>query len=248
LSASNHASLPLFLLRFGRTQGVDLPVCDTAATVRPDDEALLLQVQSGDRGALELLFLLRYSRSVLSVGCRILRDRAEAEDLVHDVFLLCSTSARSLIPPRARRGPGLPGWLTTGHWDRRKYLVRRYFYDAGDGEEFIPGVEDLWQENGPESVEFCYWQSYLQRALATLTDDQRKTLELHFFQGLTINEISELTGQSAVNVRHHYYRGLERLRSQMFPITEYERALSRLRSPSHLFAENIWLRKRSSPR
>ncbi len=215
MSASNHASLPLFLLRFGRTQGVDLPVCDTAATVRPDDEALLLQVQSGDRGALELLFL-RYSRSVLSVGRRILRDRAEAEDLVHDVFLFVLDKCALFNPAKGSARAWLARVAYHRALDRRKYLVRRYFYDAGDGEEFIPGVEDLWQENGPESVEFCYWQSYLQRALATLTDDQRKTLELHFFQGLTINEISELTGQSAVNVRHHYYRGLERLRSQMF--------------------------------
>jgi len=215
LSASNHASLPLFLLRFGRTQGVDLPVCDTAATARPDDEALLLQVQSGDRGALELLFL-RYSRSVLSVGRRILRDRAEAEDLVHDVFLFVLDKCALFNPAKGSARAWLARVAYHRALDRRKYLVRRYFYDAGDGEEFIPGVEDLWQENGPESVEFCYWQSYLQRALATLTDDQRKTLELHFFQGLTINEISELTGQSAVNVRHHYYRGLERLRSQMF--------------------------------
>ena len=215
MSASNHASLPLFLLRFGRTQGVDLPVCDTAATARPDDEALLLQVQSGDRGALELLFL-RYSRSVLSVGRRILRDRAEAEDLVHDVFLFVLDKCALFNPAKGSARAWLARVAYHRALDRRKYLVRRYFYDAGDGEEFIPDVEDLWQENGPESVEFCYWQSYLQRALATLTDDQRKTLELHFFQGLTINEISELTGQSAVNVRHHYYRGLERLRSQMF--------------------------------
>jgi len=68
---------------------------------------------------------------------------------------LCSTSARSLIPPRV--SAGLAGRVAYHRaLDRRKYLVRRYFYDAGDGEEFIPDVEILWQENGPESVEFCY--------------------------------------------------------------------------------------------
>jgi len=100
--------------------------------------------------------------------------------------------------------------------DRRRYLVRRYFYDTPESEEFIPDVEDLRNESGPEQVEFGYWQSHLRGALQTLAGDQRTTLELHFFQGLTMNEISEHTGMSAVNVRHHYYRGLERLRSQMF--------------------------------
>ena len=215
LSASNSTSLPFFLLRFGRPQGSDEAVCEIAATTCPDDEALLLQLQSGDRGALELLFL-RYSRSVLSVGRRILRDRAEAEDLVHDVFLFVLDKCSLFNPAKGSARAWLARVAYHRALDRRKYLVRRYFYDAADSEEFTPGVEDLWQENGPESVEFCYWQSYLQRALESLTEDQRKTLKLHFFQGLTINEISEHTGQSAVNVRHHYYRGLERLRSQMF--------------------------------
>ena len=215
MSASNSTSLPFFLLRFGRTRSSDETVCESAATTCPDDEALLLQVQSGDRGALELLFL-RYSRSVLTVGRRILRDRAEAEDLVHDVFLFVLDKCSLFNPAKGSARAWLARVAYHRALDRRKYLVRRYFYDTPDSEEFIPGVEDLCHENGPESVEFCYWQSYLQRALEALTGDQRRTLELHFFQGLTVNEISELTGQSAVNVRHHYYRGLEHLRNQMF--------------------------------
>jgi RNA polymerase sigma-70 factor (ECF subfamily) len=215
LSSSDLVSLPYFLLRFGRFRGADKAACEPAASTLPDDEALLLRVQLGDREALGFLFL-RYSRSVLSVGRRILRDRAEAEDLVHDVFLFVLDKSALFDP---RKGSAR-AWLARVAYhralDRRKYLLRRYFYDAGDSKEFTPGVEDLWHEDGPMGVEFCYWQSHLQRALETLTSDQRTTLELHFFQGLTIDEISERVGKSAVNVRHHYYRGLERLRSQMF--------------------------------
>ena len=43
-------------------------------------------VQSGDREALSLLFD-RYSRLVLNVATRILRDPTEAQDLVQEVFL-----------------------------------------------------------------------------------------------------------------------------------------------------------------
>ena len=32
------------------------------------------------------------------------------------------------------------------------------------------------------------------------------------YQGLTMQEISAQTGESLVNVRHHYYRGLKKLR------------------------------------
>jgi RNA polymerase sigma-70 factor (ECF subfamily) len=223
LSSSDHAGVPFFLLRFGRLRGAEVAVCEPKATTLSDDETLLLRVQSGDREALGLLFL-RYSRSVLSVGRRILHDRAEAEDLVHDVFLFVLNKSALFDPAKGSARAWLARVAYHRALDRRKYLVRRYFYDLGDPEEFIPGVEDLSHEGGPEEVEFCYWQSYLQRALETLTEDQRTTLELHFFQGLTINEISERIGKSAVNVRHYYYRGLECLRSQMLTTKLTKRA------------------------
>src|SRR5713101_1313264 len=223
LSSSDHAGLPFFLLRFGRSQDADIAVCEPGATTPPDDETLLLRVQSGDREALGLLFL-RYSRSVLSVGRRILRDRAEAEDLVHDVFLFVLSKSALFDPAKGSARAWLARVAYHRALDRRKYLVRRCFYDVDDPEEFVPRVEDLWSEGGLKEVEFCYWQSYLQRAMETLTDEQRRTLGLHFFEGLTINEISERLGKSAVNVRHYYYRGLERLRSHMFPTMLTKRA------------------------
>ena len=222
LSSSDHAGLPFFLLRFGRFRSESTIVCDLAAATPADDETLLLRVQSGDREALGLLFL-RYSRSVLSVGRRILRDRAEAEDLVHDVFLFVLSKSALFDPAKGSARAWLARVAYHRALDRRKYLVRRYFYDADDASESTPRVEELGHKNGPE-VEFCYWQSYLQRAWEALADEQRHTLELHFFEGLTINEISERLGKSAANVRHYYYRGLESLRSQMFATKLTKRA------------------------
>ncbi len=223
LSSSDHAGLPFFLLRFGRFRGADIAVCEPEAAAPPDDETLLLRVQSGDREALGVLFL-RYSRSVLCVGRRILRDRAEAEDLVHDVFLFVLNKSALFDAAKGSARAWLARVAYHRALDRRKYLARRYFYDSGDASESTSRVEELGCESGPEEVGFCYWQSYLQRAWETLTDEQRRTLELHFFEGLTINEISERLGKSAVNVRHYYYRGLERLRSHMFPTMLTKRA------------------------
>jgi RNA polymerase sigma-70 factor, ECF subfamily len=216
LSSFDHAGLPSFRLRFGRFRGADIAVSEPEATIPPDDETLLVRVQAGDREALGLLFL-RYSRSVLSVGRRILHDRAEAEDLVHDVFLFVMDRSELFDPAKG----SVRVWLARVAYhralDRRKYLVRRYFYDPGDSSESSCREEEVGFESGQGENEFCYWQSYLQRAWETLTDEQRRTLELHFLDGLTINEISKRLGKSAGNVRHYYYRGLECLRSQMFP-------------------------------
>ena len=193
---------------------VSEPVREQVRAAAPlDDEHLLVRVQSGDREALGILFV-RYSRSVLSVGRRILRDRAEAEDLVHDVFLFVLDKSMLFNPHKGSARAWLARVAYHRALDRRKYLMRRFFYDVAAPDEFVPDIEDLWGERGAEGVEFFYWQSFLQRALDTLTAEQRTTLELHFFHGLTINEISEKTGKSPVKVRHYFYRGLESLRSQ----------------------------------
>jgi RNA polymerase sigma-70 factor (ECF subfamily) len=54
--------------------------------------------------------------------------------------------------------------------------------------------------------------SQLQGAFEDLTALQRQTLEMFYFQGLELREISERLGEPFGNVRHHFYRGLERLR------------------------------------
>ena len=53
------------------------------------------------------------------------------------------------------------------------------------------------------------------RVLESLTEDQRKTLRLHFFEGYTFEEIAEKLGQSYGNVRNHHYRGLEKVRKHL---------------------------------
>lgn len=50
-----------------------------------------------------------------------------------------------------------------------------------------------------------------------LTPEQRQTIRLYFFEGYSLKEIAEATGRSLVNVRSHYYRGLERLRKHVLP-------------------------------
>ncbi len=56
----------------------------------------------------------------------------------------------------------------------------------------------------------------LQKVFGTLSEDQRTTLRLHFIEGYTLDEIAKMLGQTKGNVRHHSFRGLEKLRKQIF--------------------------------
>ena len=59
---------------------------------------------------------------------------------------------------------------------------------------------------------FQEWRGVIEQGMATLTEKQRKTVELACFQGLLLSEIAERTKEPLSNVRHHYYRGLDGLR------------------------------------
>jgi RNA polymerase sigma-70 factor (ECF subfamily) len=214
LSSSNATGASAFFLRFGRSGDKEIVADISVPDAAKNDESLLLRVQSGDREALGILFD-RYARLILSVGQRILRDTAEAEDLVHDVFLFLLDKSDLFDPTRGSARAWLAKMTYHRALDRRKYLARRCFCDTSSSAGSVSQITNPMNSNIAESPELSYWQSYLQRAFDDLSEDQRLTLELYFFQGFTVNEISQQLGKSPVNVRNYYYRGLERLRDLM---------------------------------
>jgi RNA polymerase sigma-70 factor, ECF subfamily len=217
LSSSNATGALEFFLRFGRSSD-EAAVADRSLPEAPDestdDECLLSHVQAGDREALGILFD-RYARLILSVGQRVLRDTAEAEDLVHDVFLFLLNKSDRFDPTKGSARAWLAKVTYHRALDRRKYLARRCFCDTSGSADTASHMTEEACSNITEGPELFYWQSYLQRAFDDLSQEQRLTLDLYFFQGFTINEISQRLGKSPVNVRNYYYRGLERLRDLM---------------------------------
>src|SRR5260370_26266196 len=77
-----------------------------AAEEMVSDEGLILRLQKRDVVALGLIYE-RYARLTYWVCVRILRDQAEAEDLVHDVFLYMYRRCRSFDPQKGSARYGL---------------------------------------------------------------------------------------------------------------------------------------------
>jgi RNA polymerase sigma-70 factor (ECF subfamily) len=61
-----------------------------------------------------------------------------------------------------------------------------------------------------------FGEASFQKVFKELSLNQRETLRLHFFEGYTLAEIAGKLAQSQGNIKHHYFRGLERLRRQLF--------------------------------
>ena len=96
--------------------------------------------------------------------------------------------------------------------NRRQYLAYRQHYDAQELNE-----EQIGTGRPLQFADEIAAKSLLNRLRGQLSPEQQKTLELHFFEGYSLREIAEKTDQALGNVRHHYYRGLERLRLIVFP-------------------------------
>ena len=191
-------------------QQADQPRTSAACPVEPTDEVLFAEVSTGSKESLGLLFR-RHRRAVLNVAKRILRDESEAEDLCQEVFLLLFQRAKLF---NAKRGSACSWIIQIAYhraMNRRQYLARRRHYQSAEIDAEQIGT------SRPLLVEGIAAKALLERLRDQLTPDQQKTLELFFFEGYSLREIAEKMNQSIGNVRHHYYRALERLRSNVFP-------------------------------
>jgi RNA polymerase sigma-70 factor, ECF subfamily len=214
MDASTTIRFPSLAVLKTDTQPADSTVPSISSEL--SDECLIVRVGEQGGEALALLFR-RYSRLVRGVAIRILRDVSEADDLLQEVFLFVHRKANIFDPNKA----SVRSWIVQMTYqraiDRRRYLQSRHYYTRLD----LDGAEDLADScKGREEGEL--WTSLVGKAtigglLGTLSQDQRNTLMLYFFEGYAFAEIAEKLNQSLGNIRNHYYRGLEKLRKQIFP-------------------------------
>jgi RNA polymerase sigma-70 factor, ECF subfamily len=180
---------------------------------RLDDHELMARLQEREPKALEILFD-RYFRLVRGIAIRTLRDYGEAEDALQDTFLYLYRRAALFDP---RKGSA-KAWIVQVAFhralDRKSQLSRRGYYlgtEIDSVDDTLPGATDLDREIGAR-----FDRAQLKRAFAEIPEAQRRTLEMFYFEGLELREIAEKLNEPLGNVRHHYYRGLDRLRKSAF--------------------------------
>jgi RNA polymerase sigma-70 factor, ECF subfamily len=186
-----------------RTREEDLP-----------DQMLLTQVSSGDQEALAVLFR-RYARLVWSVAERIVRNKAEADDLLQDVFLLIQRRASVFDSSKGTAKSLIVHMTYQRALSRRRYLNARHNQLPNEAEERAANIAAPAIPFYDESLEGQFGGERLRLALREMSEDQRETLRLVFFEGYTLLESAKQLGQSIGQVKHHYYRGLDRLRKHL---------------------------------
>jgi RNA polymerase sigma-70 factor (ECF subfamily) len=172
------------------------------------DESLMVHLQAGHADVLSIIFD-RYYRLVLSVAMKILRDVGEAEDLMQTVFLEIFKTAAQFDPARGTLKVWILQYAYHRGMNRRQHLNVRNFYKNSDIEEVQSELcrADVVHFNDQEI------RHLVTQALRSLNETQSTVLKLAYFEGLSLKEIAERTDDNLGNVRHHYYRGLSRLRT-----------------------------------
>jgi len=181
----------------------------TANSEVSPDAALVRRLLHKDVSAFEQLYD-RHSRAVYSLVLRILQQAGTAEEVVQDVFLQLWRNAERYD---ASRGPFIP-WLLTLARNRALDTLRlkseRQRRREEQTEELPPVVapppefeKQLDDKRRAERV----------RALMSfLNPQQRKAIELAYFEGLSHSEIAEAIKEPLGTVKSWIRNGLLRLK------------------------------------
>ncbi|MFT3694472.1 MAG: sigma-70 family RNA polymerase sigma factor [Kofleriaceae bacterium] len=168
-----------------------------------EDAALVSAMAAGDRKALATLYA-RHAPLLLGLAIRIVRERREAEDLLHDVFLEAWRSAKDFDPKRGRVRTWLAIRMRSRCLDHQKSA--RVSRNAGDaGLEVVP---DEREKASPD-------HRRVREVLGTLGDEQREVVQLAYFEGLSCSEIAAKIAKPIGTVKSRLAAGLTKLRDGM---------------------------------
>jgi len=162
----------------------------------------------GDSAALALLYD-RYSGNMLALAQRIVGRGAEAEDVIHDVFL---EAWRHAADYDASRG-SVKSWLLLRTRSRSLDVQK-----SARVSKQASGLDDAWlAELGDPNHDTTAGadQTRVRKVLAALPPEQREVLLLGYFEGLSSSEIAERVGVPLGTVKSRVAAALSALRSAL---------------------------------
>ena len=171
------------------------------------DSELLRAISRGDEQALAAIYD-RYRLILFGLILRIVHDRQEAEDVLQEAFLQVWRRAADFDESRGR----VFTWLVTIARSRALDRLRTIGSRAKLADEVLahsPGDE---AGDAAKDAVKSEQGTIVRRALAELPEEQRETLLLAYFEGLTQTEIAARLGDPLGTVKTRMRSGLSKLR------------------------------------
>lgn len=147
----------------------------------------------------------RYSGIVYSVAARVLRDNAQAEDIMQEIFFQLWRNPDSFISGRGSLG----AWLAVVARNRAiDVLRRRKPTDSVD--DVVLAIGD-----GVPEAETNVLVGRVRQVMDQLPPEQRRTLEMAYLDGLSHTEISDKTGDPLGTVKTRIRMALMTIRKAL---------------------------------
>ncbi len=174
-------------------------------SVSPNDSLLLARVDDGDEHAMTEVFR-RYGTAVYSVALRVLHDTGQAEDVMQEIFLQLWRKPKAFEQGRGSLG----AWLVV--------VARNRAIDALRKRKPTDSVDDVVLASPGNLASEAERNSMMEKVRAvlnTLPAEQRKSLELAYFEGLSHTEIATATGDPLGTVKTRIRLALMSLRKAL---------------------------------
>jgi RNA polymerase sigma-70 factor (ECF subfamily) len=191
-------------------------------TERNIDQLLVDRAQHGDKKAFELL-VVKYQRKLMRLISRLIRDQAEAEDVVQEAFI---KAYRAL--PQFRGDSAFYTWLyRIGINTAKNYLVTQgrraptsTEADVEEAETFDDG-DQLRDINTPESMLATKQiAETVNLAMEVLPDELRMAITLREIEGLSYEDIAEAMHCPIGTVRSRIFRAREAIAEKLRPLLD----------------------------
>lgn len=191
-------------------------------TERNIDQLLVDRAQHGDKKAFELL-VVKYQRKLMRLISRLIRDQAEAEDVVQEAFI---KAYRAL--PQFRGDSAFYTWLyRIGINTAKNYLVTQgrraptsTEADVEEAETFDDG-DQLRDINTPESMLATKQiAETVNLAMEVLPEELRTAITLREIEGLSYEDIAEAMHCPIGTVRSRIFRAREAIAEKLRPLLD----------------------------
>ena len=166
---------------------------------------MLTRIGQRDENAMEAVFR-RYSGPVYSVAFRVLRDSGQAEDVLQEVFLQLWRKPAAFVQNRGSLG----AWLVVIARNRAIDVLRRRKPSSSVEDVVLASPVNVADEAERNTV-----MEKVRGVIANLPEEQRKTLQLAYFEGLSHTEIASRTGDPLGTVKTRIRQALITLRKAL---------------------------------
>jgi RNA polymerase sigma-70 factor (ECF subfamily) len=177
-----------------------------------DDESLIRLVAVSRSEALSALYD-RYNRLVFSMALHAVGDPATAEEITQDVFFRVWEKAGTYRMEQAR----VSTWLVSITRYRSIDILRQrgarpqLHDDAGEALAAMPDSNPGPEDQADQTLE----QRRVRAALAALPPEQRRSVELAYYGGLSHSEIASATGEPLGTIKTRIRMAMQKLRQML---------------------------------